>query len=235
MPIDLQLSPRNPNTRNHSESAFQEGGVWDQNQGANQTRLFAECFHKHSRIPFTAEFSVLDIGCALGDALPVWKMHYPQARLFGCDVAESAISRAKDRYGAIAKFFLAGFEDLQGRWDVIYCSNVMEHFEQHVAIATALLAHCNVLYVMTPYLELRDGRSIVPEPGDFHVATFDKKPFNSLEANHGAAISTKVVSCPGAWGNGIRSEFVSRVRSLWKGDVYAPRRQVIYSIFSESK
>lgn len=235
MPIDLQLSPGNPNTRNHSESAFREGGVWDKNQGANQTRLFAECFHKHTQVPYTGEFSVLDIGCALDDALPVWKKYYPQARLFGCDVAESAISRAKKRYGEIAEFFLAGFEDLQGKWDVIYCSNVLEHFEQHVEIAAALLAHCKVLYVMTPYLELQDGRPIVPRPGSFHVATFDKETFNSLETGHGAVIKTKVVRCPGAWGEGIVSEFVSRVRCLLKGYVYTPRRQIIYSIFSRCK
>ena len=196
MPLDLRLSPENPNTRQHSETAFQEGGAWDQNQGAKQTRLFAECFHKHTKVPFAGEFSVLDIGCALGDALPVWKQHYPQARLFGCDVAQSAISRCRERYGTVAEFFVAGFEDVQGTWEVIYCSNVLEHFEQHVEIADALLAHCRVLYIMTPYAEIGTANT----QGSFHVASFFEGTFEKLvDQDCCTEIGFQIIDCPHTW------------------------------------
>src|SRR5947209_455100 len=93
----LQVSERNPNTRAHSESAFEEGGLWERNRGPEQTRRFAECLHRHCRIPWQ-EFSLLDVGCALGDALAVWHEKYPAAKLSGCDVADSAVRRCRERY-----------------------------------------------------------------------------------------------------------------------------------------
>lgn len=230
MPIDLRLSPENPNTRQHSEFAFRQGAVWDQNQGSRQTHLFAECFHKYVKVPVTGKFTMLDIGCALGDALPVWHQHYPQARLFGCDVAQSAIIRCRQKYSDIAEFFLAGFEDLNGTWDVIYCSNVLEHFEQHVEIAAALLAHCTVLYVMVPYLELRNGKPLSPKEGEFHVATFSRHTFDVLRDNHKARVNTKIIRCPIAWTESIKSETINMVKSVLRGRLYVPRRQIVYTI-----
>jgi hypothetical protein len=50
-----------------------------------------------------------------------------------------AVKRCQQRYGEIAQFFRASFEEIEGFWDVIYCSNVLERFEQHLEIAAVLL------------------------------------------------------------------------------------------------
>lgn len=232
--MQLTSSELNPNTRGHSEEAFVAGGVWDQNQGRRQTRLFAEYFHRHVKVPFSGPFTVLDVGCGLGDALPVWHEHYPEARLSGCDVAQSAVDRCAEAYGSIATFFRASFEEIRGSWDVIFCSNTLEHFEQNVEIAQALLGLCKILYVMTPYMETRNGQPLRPAPGQFHVATLTRSTFSSLESSGMASIETQVIRTPGAWGVDWKHEllWVAR-RALGRGKDRPPR-QIIYTFRNRS-
>lgn len=201
----FQPSELNPNKRDLMESVYLDGGLWERNNGRHQTGRFAHCFHRHVSIPWP-EFSVLGVGCALGDAAPVWHEKYPRAKLQGCDVAETAVKRAKERYGHIADFFRAGLDEIQGAWDVVYCSNTLEHFEEYVEIAEMLLARCKVLFVLTPFAELRNGSPLELVPDQMHVRTFFKNSFDELVRRGKAArIETAVFRCPGAWG--FRSRF----------------------------
>jgi SAM-dependent methyltransferase len=195
------ISPLNPNTQANSDEAFQIGGLWEKNEGRKQTRIFAQYFHKHISIPYKG-FSVLDVGCALGDSIPIWHKHYPSAKLSGCDISEIAIKRCKESYGHIANFFQASFEEIEGCWDIIYCSNVLEHFPDFIEIAQILLLHCKVLYVLTPFAELRDGNCLSLSPEHFHAATFFRNSFNILiDMGKVSKIETTVFRCPGAWGS----------------------------------
>ncbi|HEV2176514.1 MAG TPA: class I SAM-dependent methyltransferase [Terriglobia bacterium] len=201
-PFKLVLSPQNPNTRSRCEAIFEEGGHWEKNAGRRQTRRFAECASQRFHIPWP-QFSLLDVGCALGDAMPVWREKYPSAKLYGCDVAEQAVRRSRECYGALADFFRASFEEIEGFWDVIYCSNVLEHFEQHAEIAELLLAHCNLLLVVAPFGELKDGSPLRPGRDDYyHVGTFYRDTFDFLAAgNKASRVETVIFGCPGGgWG-----------------------------------
>lgn len=226
----LILSDKNPNSRGHHEVAYTPGGVWDQNQGRRQTRLFAEYFHRHVKVPLSGTFTVLDVGCGLGDALPVWHQHCPEARLYGCDVAQSAVDRCTESYGKIASFFRASFEEIQGNWDVIFCSNTLEHFEQHVEIAQLLLGMCKILYVMTPYRETRNGQPLTPSTGQFHVVTLDESSFSALERSGMATIETKVIRAPGAWSVSWKHEVLWYARRMLGRGKDRPPRQIIYTI-----
>jgi len=231
--MQLRLSPDNPNTRDAWNQAFGADGDWRKNAGRTQTALFARCFHQHIRVPFSGAFSVLDVGCALGDALPVWKERFPAATLQGCDVSEVAIEEARRLHGGIASFSVASFEEITGHHDVIFCSNVLEHFEQYLDIARLLLSHCDTLYVMTPFAERdRLGRPLVPTPGEQHVATFLEDSFAPLEREGVARISTAVVRCPVAWSPTWRHELLWHLRFLLGSltDPSPPRRQLIYTL-----
>lgn len=222
----------NPNTRAAWEEEFAETGFWENNQGRRQTRLFAKFFLDHISVPLPQPFSVLDVGCAVGDALPLWHKAYPRAQLFGCDVSARAIERAKKEWGGIAVFETRGFDELRGDFDVVYCSNVMEHFDNHVAIAESLLRHCRILYVMTPYAELNNGRQLSVAPLALHVASFFEDTFDGLVEKGLASVETKVIRCPGAWGPSLKSELAWHVRYLL-GRIASPsppRRQIIYTI-----
>lgn len=200
--MEFAVSDKNPNTRAHSERAFEKNGLWERHQGPRQTRRFAECSLERVHVPWS-EFSVLDVGCALGEALAVWRQKYPRAKLFGCDVAESAVERCRERYGDLAHFFRASFEEIEGFWDVIYCSNVLEHFEQYLEIADALLARCKVLLALTPFGELKDGSPMQPGRGDsFHAASFFRDSFDELaQRGRAARVESTILSCPGGgWG-----------------------------------
>jgi SAM-dependent methyltransferase len=222
----------NRNTREAWEKEFSENGFWEKNEGRRQTRLFAEYFHKHVNVPRNGEFSVLDVGCAVGDALAVWHRRYPQAKLFGSDVSQVAIERAKREFGHIAHFEQWTFEEIQGQFDVIYCSNVMEHFENHVDIAELLLKRCEILYIMTPYAELNNGRTLDRAPLDLHVASFFDDTFDVLKERDNVRIETKVVRCPVAWGASLPAEILWHLRYC-AGMIASPsppRRQIIYTI-----
>jgi hypothetical protein len=228
----LWKSVPQPNTREQCNLAFAEGGEWDRNRGREQTRRFTEHFLKHATIP-KSEFTMLDVGCALGDGILLCNQRYPNARLFGCDVSEVAIRRCRGSYGHLAEFFVAGFEEVQGSWDVIFCSNVLEHFEQHLEIAATLLGHCSILYVMTPFAELSSlGRPLRGADGGFHVATFYTDSFEPLVARGLASeIETQIFPVPGAWGYGR----LRRLRRLARGlltnrPIEAEPLQILYTI-----
>lgn len=224
------MGPSNPNTREQSDEAFAPGGLWERSGGPAQTRAFARAFHRHVRLP-EERFTLLDVGCALGDALPVWHRAYPLARLQGCDVSPVAVRRATERFGSIASFFEASFEQLEGHWDYVFCSNVLEHFEGHLQIAELLLAHCRVLYVMTPFNELKDNSPIQPAPGEFHVATFWANSFDPLLRSGAAArIEAKVIP----WIGDALPLLVKPRYRLWKllGLIEADPLQIVYEITS---
>jgi 2-polyprenyl-3-methyl-5-hydroxy-6-metoxy-1,4-benzoquinol methylase len=229
--LKLEISPDNPNTARYSDDLF-ASGEWEKRGGRTQTRQFAKFFHRHIEIPFAPDFTHLDVGCALGDAMPVWHQKYPRAKLTGCDISQTAVARAAQRYGSIAAFHCWSFEQIVGLYDVCICSNVLEHFEQHVAIARHLLSHCRVLYVMTPYAELNNGRPLVPRPGEIHVATFLEDSFDALTQDPGASIDTEVIRCPRAWGPSIPGELLWHFRYFmgWTTAPSPPRRQIIYTI-----
>lgn len=224
----MKLSPNDKNTREAWEDYF--SGGWERNDGRNQTRLFAEYFLDAVPLPPDAE-SLLDVGCALGDALPAIRRRYPRLRLTGCDVCETAVAKARERYGDLAAFHRWGFDDIQGTYDLIYCSNTLEHFENYLDVARTLLRHARFLYVLVPYKELRGGRPLRAEPGEWHVATFTRSSFAPLVAGGSAArVRSWVRYTPGAWGTGP-VPLRARLGALWTGQPQpVTYRQIFYEI-----
>jgi len=223
-------------TSEYFDKAFSPGGQWETNNGRNQTRRFAECFVRNIKIPFE-EFLLLDVGCVLGDAAPVLHKAYPKARLYGCDVSQVAIDRCKEDYGHIAEFFRAGFEDILGFWDMIYCSNVLEHFEEYKEIASWLLNKCNVLYIMTPFFELKNGQPLNPKVETGHKVTLYQNSFDEFykQGFLSLPIKTKKIRCPKAWSPPLLKEISREIRRGIKMIIFRryfpPRmRQIIYEL-----
>lgn len=192
----------NLNSKDWWNSFFTESGGWEKNTGRLQTRTFAECFNRVIDIPLSG-FSLLDAGCALGDALPVFKNKYPDAKLSGCDFSETGIARCQKQFGDISSFFTASIDSLNGEWDVIYCSNVLEHFPDPVDLADKMLGHCRILYLMLPYRELNGEELLTPATmnKNGHMYSFFKDSFDGLIAKGSAkTINAFIDDCPKAWG-----------------------------------
>src|SRR5258706_6660910 len=121
---------------------------WIAKAGRKQTAFFAELCSRE--LPSwlieearTSKFSILDYGCALGDALPVLQRIFPESTIRGGDVAEVGLG--------MARALRPGFEfihvDATGKpaklADVIYCSNTLEHFENWRDVLQRLARHAN--------------------------------------------------------------------------------------------
>jgi methyltransferase family protein len=224
------ISPQNVNTEEFWDIYMKNN--WDQNTGRRQTQLFAHYFLEAVKLPDDAS-TLLDVSCAMGDALPEIHHRYPRLQLFGHDVSETAIAEARKAHSQIATFRVAGFEDLREHVDVIYCSNTLEHFEHYLDIADHLLSFCDWLYVQVPFKELRNGKPLKVEPGEQHVSTFNEDTFNDLVTRGSASVIRHWVRfTPGAWGTGkvtLWRKFKAVIRG-WPIPIES--RQIIYELRS---
>ena len=159
------------NTKNYWENRFALGD-WEAKMGRQQTTLFAKTLVRYLRIP--AEFSgkILDFGCALGEAMPIYREQYKCASLIGVDISQAAIAKCKERYGNIAQFINCDYTQVPDA-DVIVSSNVFEHLSNQIEVARQLLTKCTDFYIIVPYKE-------VLRPGTEHVNSYDENSFNEL-------------------------------------------------------
>ena len=226
------------------DAYFTPNGDWERNGGRRQTRTFARCFCKAVRFDASAAFSLLDLGCALGEAIRVFHRQYPAARLTGMDISRVAIERCRSEVGDLATFCVGGVTEVEGHYDIIYASNVLEHFVDHQGPARALLARCDRLCIMVPFEETdQAGNALRPEPceqdgGDAHHRTFLRDSFSFLiEEGLAESIDVHTMACPGAWGSWnamalLRHRYKNLCRRL-KGKPPRPLTgslQVIYDI-----
>jgi len=81
-------SPRNINTKEYWESRFISGD-WQAKAGRMQTANFAREQVSRLRIASSYSGTILDYGCGLGDAIPIYHKFFPHAQLIGCDISDS--------------------------------------------------------------------------------------------------------------------------------------------------
>ena len=160
----------NINTREYWEGRFSSGD-WENASGRIQTRDFAEALLPHLGLDETFRGALLDFGCGLGDALPVYHRHFPCAKLLGMDISEQAVRKCRQRYGDIARF-MQGEAAQAPAAEVIVTSNVLEHLSDDIGVARTLLARCRLLFVVVPYREW-------PLDAE-HVRSYDDSSFATL-------------------------------------------------------
>jgi SAM-dependent methyltransferase len=194
---------------------LQRGGGWECNGGRAQSRVFAEHFLRHFEIDRNATFSLLDVGCALGDAIEVFSKNFPRAKLHGIDFSGVAIQRCIEQLGDKATFSVGDIAAVCGQYDVIYCSNTLEHFSDFEDKALQLASHCNRLCVLVPYKELEGGKPIQPGNKDHHQHTFYDNSFEFMLTG-GAVVEIRsfVFSAPGAWGWSAKDKLVQPLKNI---------------------
>ena len=217
------MSHKNINTREYWERRFSSGD-WENASGRTQTRDFAEALASRLGLDETFQGTLLDFGCGLGDALPVYRRHFPRAKLFGMDISEHAVRKCRQRYGNIARF-TQGEAAQVPEADIIVTSNVLEHLDDDIGVAQALLAKCKRLFVVVPYREW-------PLDAE-HVRSYDDTSFSALRP------VGRVVFASGSWSEfGFRLWRKIYLKNLWR--TLAGRRcrrrrlQVMYEFKSDS-
>jgi SAM-dependent methyltransferase len=208
---------------------FSESGAWERNGGRAQSRLFAEYFLRHFEIDRASRFSLLDVGCALGDSIEVFARTFPQAKLHGMDFSGTAVKRCRDQLGGKASFTVGDISAVKGHFNVIFCSNTLEHFVDFDAKAKALASHCDRLCVLVPYRELENGKPIQPGTSEHHQHTFDDHSFDFLvDIGVAESIQKFVFSVPGAWGWSKKDKLVQPLKNVVR---YALGRKVLSEPF----
>lgn len=112
---------------------------------------------------------VLDMGCAMGyGTIKLWEA-FPQTRVFGLEVCESAVIGGRERFPQIN--FLYNYHGcIEHDYDLIISSHCLEHYRDPVDILIDMLAKTNkYCIIMVPYNE-------VPLLNK-HLATIDEDTF----------------------------------------------------------
>lgn len=93
-------------------------------EGFNEIRLLGELLEREPRL------TVLEIGCATGEMYRFVSRRHPRATYIGADVSEPAVARAREKFGARARFMvtdpaLGALDGLAP--DVVFCRDVLHH------------------------------------------------------------------------------------------------------------
>jgi trans-aconitate methyltransferase len=140
----------NINTKEYWENRFKSGN-WNDN-GRFQTKKYAEANVKYLNIDNGFNGTILDFGCALGDAIPIYLEAFKSAKIIGYDISESAIKNCQERFGDRANFISGEMSNICN-CNLIIASHVMEHLTDDKKIIKQLLNKCEDLYVFVPYKE----------------------------------------------------------------------------------
>jgi hypothetical protein len=126
--------------------------TWEARHGREQTIFFARVALDHFPEWFTTElqshaYTICDIGCALGDAVPILKQAFPQAVISGIDFSQEAITRAQQVYPEYS-FTVQDIQQMSERYDVLISSNTLEHFHDPFPILQKLLQQTDQYLVL---------------------------------------------------------------------------------------
>jgi len=98
--------------------------------------------HRHHRRIFSRMFKIFtegeiqtiaDIGCGEGSNLFFLRTQFPKAKLFGFDVSNTALESAKINVGADFSILDIQKETPSQKFDLVFCSDVVEHLENDMA------------------------------------------------------------------------------------------------------
>jgi SAM-dependent methyltransferase len=165
--------------------------IWEANGGREQSRSFAKAFLDHFH-PENPDFSLLDVGCGKGDGTELIAAFFPKAQVYGADP-----------YGTVGvistfveKYLRAGITEINGFYEYILCSNVLEHTRDYWFYTRILLEHCRTLFILVPYrekiLKRRQGEGFTVE----HITSFDETSFDFLLQEY--QVNCKIIPIPKA-------------------------------------
>ncbi len=104
-------------------------------------------------LPKGEPFSLLDIGCALGDGCRLLKKHFPQAEIVGADLSQIGIEKARSKSRDIEYFtFDLNKQEILKKYDYLTLIHILEHFDDPYPIIDKCLKAVNqAVYISTPY------------------------------------------------------------------------------------
>lgn len=135
---------------------------WKEYAGDKQTAFFAQLLCEQLPSDLVEEviaqnYTVCDMGCAEGDSIQILSEKF-KTNVDGMDFSEAAISIAREK-NPNSFFWIDDLSELKNekKYDVLVCSNVLEHFVEPWKIFSNLMQIANkYVVVMVPYKETLD-------------------------------------------------------------------------------
>lgn len=130
---------------------------WEDLEGRQQTNFFVDILINNLPEWMNStlqDVTVCDAGCAEGQGTNIFKQKYQTIDIDGIDFSEVAIEKAKGLYPNI-RFFKDDIYNLSKCYDIIFISNVLEHFNNPFEIVKKLLEKTKQhLIIMVPFQEV---------------------------------------------------------------------------------
>ena len=106
-------------------------------------------------LPKDVPFSLLDIGCALGDGCEFLQKRFPSAQICGADFSCVSIQKAGKKSDKICYFlFDITKDELKSNYDYIVLSHILEHINDPLVVVEKCLRHVKkALLISTPYVQ----------------------------------------------------------------------------------
>lgn len=142
--IKSRFSGGNPNTKEY----------WDTKLRRYKLRWRSSTYEQiAAMLPDDEPFSLLDVGCALGDGCELLKQTFPQAQITGLDFSEIGIAKARSKNRTIDYVAADIIHDpIPGRFDYITIAQTLEHFDDPISIVKKCLNHVKrSIIISTPY------------------------------------------------------------------------------------
>ena len=146
------------NSKEYWNQRFQND--WKDYSGNEQTQFFASTLL--SLLPEwlvheinESSAAICDIGCAEGDALPIYRKLFLTSSISGEDFSEAAISSAMARHPEFS-FHTGNILEPEGKqtFPLVICSNVLEHFKDTYHVLSCICSRSSkYTVVMIPYRE----------------------------------------------------------------------------------
>jgi len=110
-------------------------------------------YHVLDLLPRDTSFSLLDIGCALGDGCELLQIEFPHARISGADISEIGVAKARRKNERIDYSVLDVLkDDIPDMYDYITIIETLEHFDKPFHVVDKCLKHVQrSLIISTPY------------------------------------------------------------------------------------
>lgn len=146
------------NSKDYWEKRFSTD--WQDYDGNEQTKFFASLLEKMVPEWLLHEinenrYEICDLGCAEGDALPIYKKIFIKSDVVGEDFSEKAIEIAANNYPEF-NFKVSDIlkPDQEEKYPVVICSNVVEHFKDTYKTVSCICKRATkYALILIPYRE----------------------------------------------------------------------------------
>lgn len=144
----------NPNTENHWNKRLAEfGDTWrDENYR-----------HILDLLPANEPFTLLDIGCALGDGCELLRSRFPLASITGTDISRLGIERARKRKSGV-EYLVHDvlLQHIPKVYDYITIIETLEHFDNPFPVIEKCLRHVRKAMIISVPYNQRVGEERAP-------------------------------------------------------------------------